>query len=69
MSERSDRMEITSTVLLASPHAIEMVVEFINKVVGQIPEKPDYWCSCGQCERNIDAADDIIDKANDGGES
>ena len=28
----------------------------------QIPEKPDYWCSCGQCERNIDRVDDIIEE-------
>ena len=61
--KRSEKT-ITSTALLASPRAIEMAVEFLNNIVGQIPEKPDYWCSCGQCERNIDTADDIIDEAN-----
>jgi len=55
---------ITSDALLDSPRALEMAVEFLNEVVGQIPEKPDYWCSCGQCERNINTADDIIDEAN-----
>lgn len=61
---KQSKKTITSTALFASPCALEMAVEFINEVVGQIPEKPDYWCSCGQFERNINTANDIIDEAN-----
>lgn len=38
------------------------VTEFINDVSQQEPEKPDYWSSCGQCDRNIDRAEEIVDK-------
>jgi hypothetical protein len=58
----TSKKTITSAALLASPRALEMAVAFLNEVVGQTPEKPDYWCACGQCDRNIDKADDIIDE-------
>jgi hypothetical protein len=59
---KRSKKTITSAALLASPRALEMAVAFLNDVVGQTPEKPDYWCACGQCDRNIDKADDIIDE-------
>jgi regulator of replication initiation timing len=34
--------------------------KFIKEVSEQTPEKPDYWSSCGQCERNISEAEDLI---------
>lgn len=34
--------------------------EFIEDVATQQPEKPDHWSSCGQCERNIDRAQEVL---------
>lgn len=34
--------------------------EFVEKIAKQKPEKPDYWSSCGQCERNANEADDLL---------
>ena len=34
--------------------------EFAQKISEQIPEKPDYWSSCGQCSNNADEAEDLI---------
>jgi hypothetical protein len=39
------------------------VRHFLADVSQQEPEKPDYWSSCGQCERNIDRAGDLLDAA------
>ena len=36
--------------------------EFVEEVSQQTPEKPDYWSSCGQCQRNSDKAEDILDQ-------
>lgn len=36
---------------------------FAAKVAKQEPEKPDYWSSCGQCERNAREAEDLIEVA------
>lgn len=36
---------------------------FIKDVSKQAPEKPDYWSSCGQCDRNIDRAEEILEQA------
>ena len=36
------------------------VIEFLTDVSQQKPEKPDYWSSCGQCERNQDRAEDLL---------
>lgn len=33
---------------------------FICDVAQQVPEKPDYWSSCGQCDRNKDRAEDLL---------
>jgi septal ring factor EnvC (AmiA/AmiB activator) len=35
--------------------------KFIKEVSEQTPEKPDYWSSCSQCERNISDAEDLIE--------
>ena len=40
---------------------IEKLTDFVREIKGQIPEKPDYWSSCGQCERNSSNADDLLD--------
>ena len=32
------------------------LAEFVSTISKQSPEKPDYWSSCGQCDRNIDEA-------------
>lgn len=37
--------------------------EFVQRVAKQKPEKPDYWSACGQCERNISDAEDLIASA------
>jgi hypothetical protein len=41
----------------------ESFVEFIKGVAQQEPEKPDYWSSCSQCQRNIDEAEELLDAA------
>lgn len=33
---------------------------FIKDMAKQKPEKPDHWSSCGQCERNIERAQDFL---------
>lgn len=35
--------------------------EFVAGIAAQKPEKPDYWSSCSQCERNISDAEDLLD--------
>lgn len=47
------------------------VTDFLRDVAGQTPEKPDHWNACGQCERNIDRAQDLLDglSAHAGGAS
>ena len=35
--------------------------EFVERVAKQKPEKPDYWSSCGQCERNINDAEGVLE--------
>ncbi len=35
--------------------------KFIKEVSEQTPEKPDYWSSCSQCERNISDAEDLVE--------
>jgi hypothetical protein len=41
----------------------ESFVEFIKGVAQQEPEKPDYWSSCSQCQRNIDDAEELLEAA------
>lgn len=33
---------------------------FVKKISEQIPEKPDYWNSCSQCEHNASEAEDLL---------
>ncbi len=35
--------------------------DFIEEISKQRPEKPDYWSSCGQCDRNIDRAQELLE--------
>jgi len=37
-------------------------VEFVSRIQKQIPEKPDHWNSCGQCENSSNEADDLMDE-------
>jgi len=34
--------------------------DFLTELSKQKPEKPDYWSSCGQCERNSSTAEDLL---------
>jgi hypothetical protein len=34
---------------------------FVREVAAQLPERPDHWSACGQCERNSERAQDILD--------
>ena len=34
---------------------------FLKELSVQVPEKPDYWSACGQCDRNIGEAQDLIE--------
>lgn len=38
----------------------DIATAFVRDVASQKPEKPDYWTSCGQCERNISEAEDLL---------
>jgi hypothetical protein len=44
---------------------VQMMREFIAGIAMQKPEKPDHWSSCGQCESNINAADELWDQLKD----
>lgn len=46
--------------ILPEKEDINAVVEYIEYIATQRPEKPDYWSSCGQCQTNINNADDLI---------
>lgn len=35
--------------------------DFVKRISEQTPEKPDYWSACGQCDRNTDIAEDILE--------
>lgn len=36
-------------------------ISFIKDISTQKPEKPDYWSACGQCEHNIERAQEILE--------
>jgi len=48
------------------PDGVQLVpdsfVEFVSRIQKQIPEKPDHWDSCGQCENSSNEADDLMDE-------
>lgn len=37
-----------------------MMQKFIQEISEKAPEKPDYWSSCGQCQRNTSDAEDLL---------
>ncbi|WP_186211126.1 DUF6197 family protein [Burkholderia gladioli] len=48
---------------VAAPTDAPDAATFIREVAAQKPEKPDYWSSCGQCQRNAERAQDLLDAA------
>jgi hypothetical protein len=36
--------------------------DLLIKISKQVPEKPDHWCSCGQCENNSYFAEEAIEE-------
>ena len=47
--------------LAESEKQVTLLLEFVAKISEQVPEKPDYWSSCSQCEYNSRDAQDIIE--------
>lgn len=45
--------------VLAQQAYAEQLRALVKSISGQAPEKPDYWASCGQCERNISDAEEL----------
>ena len=54
---------LNTTQPAAQPTIPEGWKEFVQRVAKQKPEKPDYWSACGQCERNSNDAEDLLDAA------
>ncbi|WP_186122330.1 hypothetical protein [Burkholderia gladioli] len=48
---------------VSAPADARDAATFIREVAAQKPEKPDYWSSCGQCQRNAERAQDLLDAA------
>ena len=46
--------------LSAAPAVPQGLRDFLTELSKQKPEKPDYWSSCGQCERNSSTAEDLL---------
>ena len=40
--------------------AIRVKDAVLSEIAKQTPEKPDYWSSCSQCERNISDAEEAL---------
>lgn len=40
---------------------VERLRAFVQQISKQIPERPDYWNSCGQCERNSEDAKELLE--------
>ncbi len=40
------------------------VIKFLKRLSQQTPEKPDYWSSCGQCERNANEAEELLESTH-----
>ena len=58
--ELRDEFRKTLIELESLKRELAMLVDFVTKVSTQTPEKPDYWSSCGQCERNSNEAEEIV---------
>lgn len=41
--------------------SVKVLRDFAIKISQQIPEKPDHWASCSQCEHNSSDAEDVIE--------
>ena len=41
---------------------VTLLSDFVTKISEQLPEKPDHWSSCSQCEHNASDAQDIIEE-------
>jgi hypothetical protein len=54
---RTQELERENARLL---EVIEKLQRYIEGISRQVPEKPDFWNSCGQCDRNIEDAQDIL---------
>ena len=55
--------EIPESIVKECPHHSKMLndrLAFLKRISEQKPEKPDYWSSCGQCERNADDAQELL---------
>lgn len=57
----------TKKALAQQPAAMGGAMALVAEIAQQEPERPDYWSSCGQCERNIDAAQEIRAGQQQGG--
>ena len=58
------RVDLTITAAEAITELRQQVTllrDFATKISKQIPEKPDYWSSCSQCEYNSRDAEEIIE--------
>lgn len=51
---------ITHDEWYAAQNRISELLIFVKKISEQIPEKPDYWNSCSQCEHNASEAEDLL---------
>ena len=64
-SEQAARSDYLTSIQLATnlqevTEQNKSLLEFIKEISGQEPEKPDYWSSCSQCQRNIEDAQGLI---------
>jgi hypothetical protein len=55
-----DRAASSATAPLTSD-SDEDAWAFIGEVAKQEPEAPDYWSTCGQCQRNAERAQDLLE--------
>ncbi|KVC84005.1 hypothetical protein [Burkholderia ubonensis] len=63
IAKACDPIEQQAAELAAKDARIAELEKFVREISEQTPEKPDYWSSCGQCERNEDVAQDLMDAA------
>jgi hypothetical protein len=48
--------------LLTSAEMFLLYEELVKNISEQEPEKPDYWSSCSQCQRNIEDVQELLPK-------
>ena len=51
---------ITHDEWYAAQNRISELLIFVKNISEQIPEKPDHWNSCSQCEHNASEAEDLL---------